>query len=100
MKDKISYVLIIILIASLGMTGCSRHLEHVKLMSEETAKSNRLSIVGYEGYQWDIFCGAKVWYMFRTIPDRGILYHGAFFQRPFSKEIHLVNFKAIDAIKP
>ncbi len=82
-----------------SIVGSSANLEYVKEHSEQTASDKGLTIVGYEGWRRS-FKGARVWYHFNRVPENGILYSGAFQKRPFSDEIHLFNFKAIDAIKP
>jgi hypothetical protein len=85
-------------LATYGLIGSSKNLEYVKARAELTAKENNLTIVGYEGYQRG-FMGAKVWYMFERKGKGNVLYHGSFQKRPFTNEIHLYSFKAIDAIK-
>jgi hypothetical protein len=92
-------LLIFMTFVGYSIVGSSVNLEYVKEHAEETAVNQRLKIIGYEGWQRG-FKGARVWYHFERVPANGILYQGAFQKRPFSDEIHLYNFKAIDAIKP
>ena len=96
---KNSSVLVIAFICLLG-SGCARNVDEVKERSAQVAKENNLVIVCYEGFFWDAWSGGKVWYQFRRSVDNGILYSGYFMKRPFTDEIHLINFAAIDAIKP
>ncbi len=100
MRLKIVCILAIILAILLGIAipAGYRNVNYVKSKSKEVARSNHLEIVGYEGYQWGMF-GGDVWYIFKRIPDNNITYHGCFFKRP-NNEIHLLRFRAIDAIKP
>ena len=81
-------------------TSCSRNVEWVKERSAQAAKDKGFEIVGYEGYLWSIFYGGQVWYVFRRVPDNGIIYDGAFVRKPTTDEIQLVYLNAIDAIKP
>ena len=97
---KKSSVLVIACICWLGLTGCARNVDEVKERSAQTAKQLNLEIVCYEGYVWDAWSGGNVWYQFRRSEDNGILYMGYLIKRPFTDEIHLCNFRAIDAIKP
>jgi hypothetical protein len=92
-------VLVVSLIFGL-CTGCSRNVDYVKERSVQAAKDKGFEIIGYEGYLWSAFYGGQVWYIFRRVPDNGIIYHGALVRRPFTDEIHLGELKAIDAIKP
>lgn len=91
----------IVLVGLLGyaIVGSNANLEYVKTHAEVTAADQRLKIVGYEGWQRG-FKGAQVYYHFERVPANGILYQGCFQKRPFTDEIHLFNFKALDAIKP
>lgn len=94
----IFFVLAWVAVVGYAMIGSARNLEYVKARAEITATQNHLTIVGYEGYQRG-FMGAQVWYMFERTGKGNVLYHGYFQRRPFSDEVHLYTFKAIDAIK-
>lgn len=82
-----------------AVVGSSANLDLVREQADVTAKSKRLVIVSEEGYSRGFF-GAVVHYQFERVPSNGILYKGDFQKRPFTDEIHLHWFKAIDAIKP
>jgi|GEM_PF-3087908 len=83
--------------------GSSGNLNYVKERSEIRFQELNYEIIGYEGYRFGFwgyndFGGAHVWYLLKKNPDNGIIYKGSL-QR-WGDEIHLMQLKAVDAIKP
>ena len=96
---------LVLVLMILMMVGCGYgNLDYVKDGASERWEQVGLSVIGYDGYEWQFvlpfttYGGAAVWYKLRKTPDNGILYEGAL-QR-WGNEIHIYNVKAIDAIKP
>jgi len=82
----------------LAAAGCTRHVAEVKAQAPRVWQEAGFAVVGYEGYQWDPFCGGDVWYLLRKIPDNGVTYHG--YLCKWGGEFHIYNLQALDALKP
>lgn len=94
-------VIVLLLCGFLGyaIVGSSANKEYVQMHAEEAATEDRLKIVAFERYRRG-FLGACLYYHFERIPDNGILYRGMYQKRPYTDELHLHYFEALDAIKP
>lgn len=98
MKNKIILLIISIIVFIFLWKVGYRNVETIKLASTNVWNNAGYKVVGYEGYQWDIFLGGKVWYLLRKVDDNNITYNG--FLSKWGKEYHIYNLKAIDAISP
>ena len=78
--------------------GHTRNVQYVKDGATESAKQAGYKVIGYEGYQFNVTHGGKVWYTLERIPLNGITYHAGFAR--WFDEIHIYDLTAIDAISP
>lgn len=78
--------------------GCSKgNVGFLKEKAPEFLKKNgNFEIVTYEGYQYSVLCQGYVWYNVKR-PNSDTIYNLALCK--WGDEIHIYNFKAINAIK-
>lgn len=97
---KNASVLVIACLCWLGITGCARNVDYVKEQAPEIWQNSGFQITAYEGYEWCVFFGGRVWYQLERTEKDGIIYRAFLVKRPFVDEIHIYNLEAINAIKP
>ena len=102
MKAKVVKLLsgLTIVLACLIGSGCTRNVDYVKEQAPEFWRSAGYEITAYEGYEWSVFFGGKIWYQLERTKSDGIIYRAFLVKRPCVDEIHIYNLEAINAIKP
>lgn len=68
---KILLVLVLIL-----SSACARNVDYEKAHAGEKWKELGYTLNGYEGYQWDFFCGGMVWHSLKRNDAPGVIYSG------------------------
>jgi hypothetical protein len=88
MKKLIGILSLVIL-----FTGCTRHVDDVKINANKIWQDAGFEVVGYEGYKYSLY-GGDVWYI---VKRDSTLYHG--FINKWENEYHIYSLSAINAIK-